>query len=124
MKKQLLVSAFCIFSLAAVCIYSSCNKPIQPAATEQENMVAALAMDAQIANLHLYHDSTEYAHLHNPGHQHHYDSIFHYHDSVYHHHHHNYHHGDTTHHHNGWHHTPAHHHHHDSLLNAHHNIFH
>jgi hypothetical protein len=115
MKKQLIITAFTIFSLAAIFIYSSCNKATQPAATEEENMVAALAMDAQIANLHLYHDSTVYAHMHNPGHQHHYDSIFHHHDSIYHHHHHNYHHGDTT---------PVHHHHHDSLINAHHNIFH
>jgi len=124
MKQKLIFSTIIILSFIAVGLSTSCNKTKPPVTTEQENMNDALMMDAQIDNLHLFHDSTVYAQLHNPPHQHHYDSIFHHHDSIYHHHHNNYHHGDTTHHYNGWHHNPAQHHHHDSLIDAHHTIFH
>jgi hypothetical protein len=124
MKKHLIVTSFAIFAITAICINYSCNKPSTPVTTEQENMNDALMMDAQIDNLHLYHDSTVYAHMHNPPHQPHYDSLFHHHDSIYNYHHNHYHHGDTTHHHAGWHHTPEQHYHHDSLIDAHHTIFH
>ena len=124
MKQNLIFATIIAVCIITIGLNSSCNKTKEPAASKQEDMTAAIAMDAQMDNLYLYHDSVVYAHLHNPLHQHHYDSIFHHHDSIYHHHHNNYHHGDTTHHHNGWHHTPAQHYHHDSLINAHHAIFH